>query len=110
MAPEDTLSFDIEKSTDTSQNQVTTVKFHGKLVSTTVPQMRDFVKPLIPIGGRIILDMTDLSFLDSSGLGALVSLKASALRQGYCTLELVNMTPRILDLLRVTKLTQVFSS
>ena len=63
MAPEDTLSFDIEKSSDTSQNQVTAVKFHGKLVSTTVPQMRDFVKPLIPIGVRIILDMTDLSFL-----------------------------------------------
>jgi hypothetical protein len=35
--------FDIEKSTDTNQNQVTTVKFHGKLVSATVTQMRDFV-------------------------------------------------------------------
>ena len=48
--------------------------------------------------------------MDSSGLGALVGLKASAINQGLCILELKNMTPRILELLRITHLTQMFSS
>ena len=51
-----------------------------------------------------------MSHLDSSGLGILVGLKASAIRQGFCILEFVNLTPRILELLRITNLTQLFSS
>jgi anti-anti-sigma factor len=68
------------------------------------------VKPLIPRGGRILLDLTDVEHLDSSGLGTLVGLKASAVNAGYCRLELVNISPRVADLLRITKLTQLFSS
>jgi anti-anti-sigma regulatory factor len=47
--------------------------------------------------------------LDSSGLGALVGLRASAVNQGLCILEFANMTPRVLELLRLTRLTQMFS-
>lgn len=68
------------------------------------------VKPLIAKGGRVLIDLEDVTNLDSSGLGTLVGLKASALNAGYCRLELVNATPRILDLLRITKLTQMFAS
>jgi anti-anti-sigma factor len=46
--------------------------------------MKDVVKPLIPEGGRIVIDLGDLSYMDSTGLGALVSLKASAIKQGLC--------------------------
>ena len=60
--------------------------------------------------GAIIIDLGDVNFLDSSGLGALVGLKASAIHQGYCILELANLTPRVLELLRITKLMNVFSS
>jgi len=68
------------------------------------------VRPLIPLGGRIIIDLGDAKHLDSAGLGALVGLKASAIKQGLCTLELANMTPGVLELLRLTHLTQMFSS
>ena len=68
------------------------------------------MQPLIPLGGRILIDLGDVSYLDSSGLGALVGLKASAIRQGLCILEFVNMTPRVLELLRITNLIQMFSS
>jgi anti-sigma B factor antagonist len=71
--------------------------------------MKELVKPLIPQGGRILIDLGHLDYLDSSGLGTLVGLKVSAVNAGYCTLELVNMTPRIMELLRITKLTQLFS-
>jgi hypothetical protein len=39
-----------------------------------------------------------------------VGLKASAIKQGPCRLELANMTPGLLELLRITHLTQMFSS
>ena len=108
--PEDTLSFEIEKSSDDVANKVTTIKCHGKLVSETAADMKNVVKPLIPLGGRIVLDLTDLNYMDSSGLGTLLGLKASAIKQGYCMLELVNTTPRILELLKITSVTQYFSS
>ena len=66
------------------------------------------MKQRIPEGGRILIDLADVQHLDSSGLGTLVGLKVSALNAGYCTLELVNLSPRIADLLRITKLTQLF--
>jgi hypothetical protein len=40
----------------------------------------------------------------------LVGLKASAIKQGMCILEFENMTPRVLELLRITNLLQMFSS
>jgi anti-anti-sigma factor len=48
--------------------------------------------------------------MDSSGLGTLVGLKVSALREGYCKLELVNLSARVKELLRLSNLTQLFAS
>jgi anti-anti-sigma factor len=103
---------EVEKSInkDEHQNQVTTIRCHGELVHDTVGKMKELVKPLIPLGGRIIIDLGDIKHLDSSGLGALVGLKASAINQGLCILEFANMTPRVLELLRVTHLTKMLSS
>jgi anti-anti-sigma factor len=99
-----------ESKVDEFGNKVTTVICHGRLVSESVEVVKNAVKPLIPAGGRIVVDLTDVNYLDSSGLGALVGLKVSALKQGLCILEFVNMTPRVMELLRVSNLTQMFSS
>lgn len=109
-APQPSLQYEIEKSTDDVNNALTTIKVHGRMVSDTAVQLKELVKPLIPQGGRILIDLGDVQHMDSSGLGTLVGLKASALNAGYCRLELVNLTPRIADLLRITKLTQLFAS
>jgi anti-anti-sigma factor len=109
-APGTDFQYQIENSKDESGNAVTTIKCHGRIVSNTAGQLKELVKPLIAKGGRILIDLEDVSHLDSSGLGTLVGLKASALNAGYCRLELVNATPRIMDLLRITKLTQMFAS
>lgn len=112
MAPANSFTCEVEKSPNKDEhgNSVTTVKCHGRLVAGTAGEVKDVVHPLIPHGGRIIIDLGDLSHLDSSGLGTLVGLKASAIRQGYCILELANLTPRVLELLRITNLMQLFSS
>ncbi len=110
MAPDSALQYEIEKlEADQHGNKVTAIKCHGRLVAENASGIRDAVKPLIPLGGRIVIDLGDVSYLDSAGLGALLGLKVSAVKQGYCVLELANVTPRILELLRVTKLLDLFS-
>ena len=71
---------------------------------------KELVKPMIAQGGRIVLDFADLEYLDSSGLGALVGLKVSALHQGLVKLELENLSQRIKELLKMTNLLTLFSS
>ena len=68
------------------------------------------MKPLIPQGGTIVIDLKDVSFLDSLGLGTLVGLKVSAINEGFCTLKLENLSPRIQELVKLTSLTKLFSS
>jgi anti-anti-sigma factor len=110
ISPQGSFHYDVEQSTNEHAVKVATVKCHGRLVSETSGQIKDAVKPLIPLGGRIVIDLSDVSYLDSSGLGTLVGLKVSAVKEGYCRLELVNMSPRVLELLRITNLMQLFSS
>jgi anti-anti-sigma factor len=113
MARDGSFRCELEKSKDNEDengNQVTTIKCHGELVSNTAGEIKEVVRPLILLGGRIIIDLGDVKHLDSAGLGALVGLKTSAINQGLCTLELANVTPGVLELLRITHLTQMFSS
>lgn len=110
MTTRDMLHCDVENAKDDEfGNKVTIVRCHGRLASETSGDLKAVVKPLISNGGRIILDMSNINHLDSSGLGTLVGLQASAIKQGYCKLELDNMAPRILELLRITNLTKMFT-
>ncbi len=100
------LRFEISEAPYEPAWVTTTLTLHGSLVAGDVGQLRELVRPLIVKGGRLLLDCTDISVIDSSGLGALVGLKVSAVNSGHCTLELVNLSPRVKDLLRITKLTE----
>jgi anti-sigma B factor antagonist len=110
MATEPVFSYEVAKSQDDLGNKVTTINCRGRLVSENGGQMKDLIKPLIAEGGRIVIDLGELSYLDSSGLGALVGLKVSALNKGLCRLELVNLTPRVKELLSLANLTKLFAS
>lgn len=90
--------------------KVTMVRCHGRLINQTAGEVKDMVKPLIPQGGTIVIDLSDVTFLDSLGLGTLVGLKVSAINEGYCMLKLVNLTPRVQELLKLTNLTKLFAS
>jgi anti-anti-sigma factor len=110
MASNDPFRCEVVKAPDDDQgNKVTLVKCSGRLVGDASGQLKDTVKPLILNGGRIIIDLGAVDHLDSSAIGALVGLKVSAINHGYCMLELDNMTPRVLELLRITNLTQMFA-
>jgi anti-anti-sigma factor len=95
---------------DEHGNKLTVVKCHGRLIGENSAEIKELVKPLLAAGGRIVIDLGDLNYMDSSGLGTLIGLKVSAVKQGLCILEFVNMTPRILELLRISNLSKVLST
>jgi anti-sigma B factor antagonist len=97
------LTLDVERS-----NDVSTVKCHGKLVMGVCDTLSSTVRNLIPGSQRIVLDLTDLQQMDSLGLGTIVRLYVSAKAGGSC-LVLVNMAPRIRQLLGLTNLLSVLT-
>ena len=70
--------------------------------------LRDEVKKAITDGAkRIVLNLGEVNYIDSSGLGTLVALHTTALNAGS-TIKLANLNKRITDLLQITKLLTVF--
>ena len=70
--------------------------------------LRDEVKKVIADGNkRIVLNLGEISYIDSGGLGTLVALHTTAHNAGG-TIKLANLTRRVGDLLQVTKLLTVF--
>ena len=71
-------------------------------------QLRDAIRDLISKGQKgILLDLGDVNYIDSSGLGGLVSAYTTARNQG-ATLKLLKLTKKVHDLLQLTKLYTVF--
>jgi anti-sigma B factor antagonist len=70
--------------------------------------LRDAVKDLLAKGQKkILLNLGDVSYIDSSGIGELVSAFTSVRNQGG-ELKLLNLTKKVHDLLQITKLYTVF--
>lgn len=70
--------------------------------------LSDKVRSLLQQGQKsILVNLKDVSYMDSAGLGELVQAFATTSRQGG-RLKLVNTTSRLQDLLAITKLATVF--
>jgi len=70
--------------------------------------LRDTIRGLLVQGDlRILLNLGDVSYIDSSGLGELVSA-FSQVRKSGGDLKLLNLTRKVHDLLQITKLYTVF--
>jgi anti-sigma B factor antagonist len=73
-------------------------------------QLRDAVRKLIENGNKkILLNLGDVSYVDSSGIGELVSSFTTTSNAGG-NLKLLNLTKKIQDLLAITKLLTVFET
>ena len=70
--------------------------------------LRDAVKDLLSKGQKkILLNLGDVTYIDSSGIGELVSA-FTTVRNGGGDLKLLNLTKKVHDLLQITKLYTVF--
>jgi anti-anti-sigma factor len=87
----------------------TMVRGTGRITSETSDLLQRTIRALIPGNTRIVLDLTEVNYIDSSGLGALVSVYLAA-RRAQCVLELANPQARIRDLFELSKLKAVFES
>jgi len=83
------------------------VECHGKLTLEHAPQLRNKIRTLILDEKRIVLDLKEVPFMDSSGLGTLVTLYVSGRTRG-CKLELVNVSAALRTLLGMTNLLSLF--
>ena len=71
-------------------------------------QLRDAIRDLIGKGQKkILLNLGDVNYIDSSGIGELVSAFTTAKNSGG-ELKLLNLTKKVHDLLQITKLYTVF--
>ena len=70
--------------------------------------LRESIRDLVTKGNKkILLNLGDVSYIDSSGIGELVSGFTSVAIQGG-VLKLLSLTKRVKDLLQITKLYTVF--
>jgi anti-sigma B factor antagonist len=80
----------------------------GRLVfGEETAALREKVKSLISQDSRIVLNLADVTYIDSGGLGTLVALYTTARNSGG-SIKLARLTKRVGDLLQVTKLLTVF--
>ena len=88
---------------------VTVLDIHGRIIlGDEIHTLRDAVRELVAAGKKkIILNLADVDYLDSSGLGELVS-SFTTVRNAGGELKLLNLTQKVHDILFVTKLYTVF--
>jgi anti-sigma B factor antagonist len=90
-----------------AQDDAMVVQCRGKLIAGVAGTLHAEVRRLIPQTHRIILDLTDLTQMDSMGLGTIVSSYVSAKSAG-CDMKLINLRKRIRDLFTIANLSSLF--
>src|SRR5215472_11549996 len=97
------------KANSRQVNGVTIVDMSGRItLGEGSVILRDSIRDLLGKGQKkILLNLGDVSYIDSSGIGELVSAFTSVRNQGG-ELKLLKLTKKVHDLLQITKLYTVF--
>jgi len=97
------------KTSTRQVNGVTVVDLSGRItLGEGSVVLRDTIRDLIAKGEKkILLNLGDVTYIDSSGIGELVSAFTTVRNQGG-ELKLLNLTKKVHDLLQITKLYTVF--
>jgi anti-sigma B factor antagonist len=97
------------KITNHEVNGVSVLALDGRIVlGEETSSLREKVKTLLGEGKKnIVLDLKNVTLIDSSGLGAMVTAYSSA-KSGGASLRLCNLGARFNELLQITKLYTIF--
>lgn len=98
------MALDLDLSERSGQTVITV---HGEVDLATSPQLRDCLAAIVESGPSIVVDLDNVGFIDSTGIGVLVGGVKRARSNGG-DLSLVCNQRRILKVLEITGLTQVF--
>jgi anti-sigma B factor antagonist len=99
------------RMTDRETDGVTVLEIEGRIVlGEESNSFREKVKSLLAAGKKkIVLNLSNVSYIDSAGLGTLVATFHSARSQG-AILKLANLGSKFKEVLQVTKLMTVFDT
>jgi len=87
---------------------VSLVDVSGRLTSFETGTFRDSISRLLKQGHKdIILNLTDLQYLDSSGIGELARIYVSVVKQSG-QMKVIGLSSKIEEVLKITHLYQVF--
>lgn len=101
---------DVLRITTNNRDDLTVVILTGELDSMNVGDFISAFNSHLEAGKRLyVLDLGDLEFIDSAGLGGLVSVWERALEQG-AFIALGTISPRVHDVLQITGLHTVLHS
>ena len=97
------------KASNRQVDGVTVVDMSGRItLGEGSVVLRDTIRDLVGKGQKkILLNLGDVTYIDSSGIGELVSAFTAVRREGG-ELKLLNLTKKVHDLLQITKLYTVF--
>ncbi|HTZ46140.1 MAG TPA: STAS domain-containing protein [Verrucomicrobiae bacterium] len=80
---------------------------HGRLIFENTTAFKEVLRDRFAGYKRLVIDLKEVSQMDSSGLGAIVGLYVSARTRG-CRVELVNASQQIRDLFSLTNILSLF--
>ncbi len=90
-----------------TEGDATIVRCSGKLVTGSTGILQTEVRGLLPGAKRIVLDLTDLGYMDSNGLGSIIGLYVSVKSAGG-RLEVINLSARVRQLFSITNVLSLF--
>jgi anti-sigma B factor antagonist len=90
-------------------DSVTVVDISGRItLGEGCTQLRELIRDQLSKGNKkLLLNLAEVTYIDSSGIGELVSGFTGVAKQGGA-LKLLNLTKKVHDLLQITKLYTVF--
>jgi anti-sigma B factor antagonist len=92
-----------------SPNNITVVRVEGQLIVANRHELKQIVQDALDQGARrFVFDFTPTAYIDSSGLGALVSM-SKRVRQGGGDLRLAGLNEDLRSLFELTKLDTLFA-
>jgi len=91
----------------TTAGDTSTVLCTGKLVTASTAILQTEVRGLLPGAKRVVLDLTNLSYMDSSGLGSIIGLYVTVKTAGG-KLEVINLSARVRQLFSITNVLSLF--
>ncbi|MCP3764037.1 anti-sigma factor antagonist [Domibacillus sp. A3M-37] len=98
------ISIDVQE-----QEQQTTIKLAGEIDAYTAPKLRETAFPYTEKqGADIVIDLSGVSYMDSTGLGVFVGLFKS-LNANNGTLKLVGLSDRLKRLFDITGLADIMN-
>jgi anti-sigma B factor antagonist len=97
----------LKMATDRTPTEIV-VHCTGKITSDTSQQLKTTVKPLFSESKIVLLDLTQVTYMDSSGLGAIVGLYVSA-KAARSQLKLINLNQHLKEIFSITRVGQVMA-